>query len=301
MIFSIIVPFLNESNYIERCAISLLEQDFDKNEYEIIFVDNGSTDGSADTLRKFQRIILLREEKKGSCAARNRGLSIAKGDIIAFTDADCILCRDWLSRIYEGMTKYDATIALGKRFFPPNSSLPLKLFEDYENCKLEYLTKRYPEKVTFGSANDMAIRAVAFKRFGNLIEFPPEMGDAEFVGRCVCGDPRTKVIYLPGMQMTHLEVSSVWIWLKKMRDYGSRGGLAKGTHFYRHKVKIEGEPNRDIDLKTRSELYHYCAKIYRYGIIKRILSFIFLATGMSFYKFGYLIGRIKALFINKIP
>ena len=301
MIFSVVVPFFNEEPYIEQCAEALLSQDFDKNKYEIIFIDNGSTDGSADMLREFQRIILLREERKGSCAARNKGLSIAKGNIIAFTDADCIVCRDWLSRIYEGMTKYDATIALGKRFFPPNSSLPLKLFEDYENCKLEYLTKKYPEKVTFGSANDMAIRTAAFKRFGNLVEFPPEMGDAEFVGRCVCGDPCTKVVYLPGMQMTHLEVVNAWIWLKKMRDYGRRGGLAKGTHFYGREVKVEGVPNRHIDFKTRIELYQYCANMHGYGIIKRILSFIFLAIGILFYKFGHLKGRIESLFINKTP
>ena len=80
MIFSIIVPFLNEQRHIKDSIISLLEQDFNKNEYEIIFVDTGSEDRSLDIVKQFPRVRVFREKKKCPYAARNTALGFARGD-----------------------------------------------------------------------------------------------------------------------------------------------------------------------------------------------------------------------------
>lgn len=94
MTFSVVVPFLNEGRYIARCIESLLGQDFDKNGYELIFIDNGSVDNSRKIVERFPNVILLSEEKKNPYAARNKGLRLAKGSIIAFSDADCVVAKD---------------------------------------------------------------------------------------------------------------------------------------------------------------------------------------------------------------
>ena len=139
MTFSVIVPFLNEEKYLRDCVNSLLAQDFSKDEYELIFVDNGSTDNSRSIVSKHKEIILLTEERKNVYIARNKALKAARGDIIAFTDADCSVCPDWLSQIYKGMNTANATIALGKVFLGRNPSLCLRIIQDYRNAIIEYL------------------------------------------------------------------------------------------------------------------------------------------------------------------
>ena len=77
MDISIIVPFLNEERYIRRCLESLLDQDFDRSRYEVIFIDNGSSDASAEIVKGFPAVQLLTEEKGQVYTARNTGIGVA--------------------------------------------------------------------------------------------------------------------------------------------------------------------------------------------------------------------------------
>jgi hypothetical protein len=86
---SVVVPFYNAERSVEDCIAALRAQTLAPPRYEIIMVDNNSTDGSADLVRKYPDVRLLSEEKQGSYAARNRGVAAARGAIVAFTDADC--------------------------------------------------------------------------------------------------------------------------------------------------------------------------------------------------------------------
>ena len=97
---SVIVPVYNAESTLADCINSLLELDYPKENRELIFVDNASTDKSADLLRQFGgEGKILFERKKGSAAARNRGVSTARGDVVAFTDSDCVVDKDWLRKI----------------------------------------------------------------------------------------------------------------------------------------------------------------------------------------------------------
>jgi glycosyltransferase involved in cell wall biosynthesis len=97
---SIIVPVYNGESTITDCIESLMDLSFPRNEVELLLVDNASTDDTSSILGRYRdRAVILREPKRGPAAARNRGLSNATGDIVAFTDADCVVDRDWLSRI----------------------------------------------------------------------------------------------------------------------------------------------------------------------------------------------------------
>ncbi len=100
---SVVIPVYNAARTIERCLESLIEQSFE--DYEIIIVDNGSEDGSFGLIEEFirihpkKKIKLIREEKKGPAPARNKGIKYAAGDIIAFTDSDCVADSKWLQEI----------------------------------------------------------------------------------------------------------------------------------------------------------------------------------------------------------
>ena len=70
---SVIVPIYNEERYIERCARSLVSQDYPKDRFEVLFVDNNSSDRSAEIARGIEGIRVLSESTQGDYAARNRG------------------------------------------------------------------------------------------------------------------------------------------------------------------------------------------------------------------------------------
>lgn len=109
MILSIIVPLYNVEKYIEKCILSLENQDINKNEYEIIVVDDGSPDDSVSLIEKLQKkylnIKLYRKKNGGLSSARNYGLKHAVGQFVWFVDSDDWVEANTLGHLYESMTR----------------------------------------------------------------------------------------------------------------------------------------------------------------------------------------------------
>ncbi len=97
---SVIIPVYNDPR-IEACILSLLGQDYPKELYEIIVVDNKSDASIQQSIQRFNVKYVL-ENRKGSYYARNKGLELAQGEIAAFNDADCVADPRWLSGLLEG-------------------------------------------------------------------------------------------------------------------------------------------------------------------------------------------------------
>lgn len=86
-IVSVIIPTYNRASFITKAIDSVLEQTF--NDFEIIVIDDGSTDQTKEKLKPYQNKIIYRyQENQGIAKARNQGLEIAQGDYIAFLDSD---------------------------------------------------------------------------------------------------------------------------------------------------------------------------------------------------------------------
>jgi glycosyltransferase involved in cell wall biosynthesis len=97
---SIVIPVYNEEDTITDCLDAILRQTVAAD--EIIVVDNGSTDATADRLLAYQgRIIVSREPRRGVLYARNTGLDAATGELIGRIDADTILTPQWVEQIHE--------------------------------------------------------------------------------------------------------------------------------------------------------------------------------------------------------
>ena len=94
---SVIIPVFNDSERLKSCLDSLSRQTYPRDQFEIIVVDNGSEESPRDLVNSYTQCRLLDESKPGSYAARNRGLKEARGDLIAFTDADCLPDPEWLT------------------------------------------------------------------------------------------------------------------------------------------------------------------------------------------------------------
>ena len=100
MRISVIIPVRNEERYIGTCLSCLVEQTISKNEFEVIVVDNGSTDRSLEVIDSFRgrlSLAVLKREGGTIAALRNLGAAAAKGEILSFLDGDCYAEQDWLS------------------------------------------------------------------------------------------------------------------------------------------------------------------------------------------------------------
>lgn len=94
---TVIIPARNEEQYIELCLSALEDQDYEKDMYEIIVVDNNSKDQTKYLVQRHNSVKYLYSAKGPVGAVRNLGLAEAKGELIAFIDADCVAPKNWLS------------------------------------------------------------------------------------------------------------------------------------------------------------------------------------------------------------
>ena len=115
MNISIIIPVYNKLAYIERCFESILSQDFDS--FEVVVVDDGSTDGSGELCDKWkekdQRLQVYHIPNGGVTAARRYGLEHSKGQYIMFADADDMLMPNTLQTMYHAITTNAADEVIG--------------------------------------------------------------------------------------------------------------------------------------------------------------------------------------------
>lgn len=109
--FSIIVPAYNAEEYLERCIDSMANQDFLYDEYEVIVVNDGSTDGTLDLLNnlclKYSFLRYVTTVNGGLSRARNRGIEEAVGEYLLFVDSDDSIRSNSLTQIYDELMKED--------------------------------------------------------------------------------------------------------------------------------------------------------------------------------------------------
>jgi len=128
---AIIVPTLNRAAYLRGCLASLGKLDYRREEFEVVVVDGGSTDETAEVVRQsidlFSSLRLIVEPKRGSSAARNTGIKIVDSRYIALTDDDAVVDREWLQRLMKEAD--ERTVLVGK-------------VVSYHNGRLQYGCRR---------------------------------------------------------------------------------------------------------------------------------------------------------------
>lgn len=95
---SVVIPVFNDSIRLNSCLSELANQSYPKDCFEVVVVDNGSTDDVASAVASFSFARLVVEARPSQFAARNTGIENARGEVIALTDADCLPAREWLER-----------------------------------------------------------------------------------------------------------------------------------------------------------------------------------------------------------
>ena len=252
---SIIVPFRNAARWLRPCLRSLIEQDYAGPPYEIVAVDNGSSDGSAAIVGEFPSVRLVSEPRVGAYAARNRGVHASRGSVLAFTDADCTPRRDWLRRITTALEDPRVEIVLGRRV-PATESRALALYSQYERAKEEYVFSGTITDLYYGHTNNMAVSRSVFEEHGPFLE-RPRGSDTVFVRHVVDALGARAVVYCPDAKVQHLELTSAAALLRKLFIYGRSSasygrivdarplGYEQRWHLYRRTVERRGYSTRD--------------------------------------------------------
>jgi O-antigen biosynthesis protein len=118
---SVVVCTYNGGRTLDQCLRSLREVDYPN--YEVVVVDDGSTDDTGEILSRFPEVKAIRQPNKGLSVARNVGLAAATGDVIAYTDSDCFADPDWLTHLVYQLERSGAAAVGGPNLTPDDGWL----------------------------------------------------------------------------------------------------------------------------------------------------------------------------------
>jgi glycosyltransferase involved in cell wall biosynthesis len=153
---SIIIPAYNEQNFIRPCLDSVLDQTIDSGIYEVLVVDNHSSDRTAAIARS-RRVSVVHEPRKGYVHALRKGIEASTGEILAFTDADCRVPRDWISSFQDHFESSPDLVAVGG-----------KLAFYGLDPMLERITRLILSLTSTLPGGNMAVRRTALERIGGI-------------------------------------------------------------------------------------------------------------------------------------
>jgi glycosyltransferase AglE len=177
---SVVIPVLNGAMWIADCLGALAVQDYPTERFEVIVVDNGSTDGTREIVASHGVRLLDELGTRSPYAARNRGIGEAGGDVLAFTDADCVPAVNWLTEGVRPIADGSADLVGGNvRFTLKQRPATAELLDAAINIEMRLNIRHHGVAKT---ANLLAHRKV----FDAVGLFPAEVrsgGDIAWTGR----------------------------------------------------------------------------------------------------------------------
>lgn len=126
---SVVVPTYNRKDMLKECLDALSKQTYPQDCYEVLVVNNGSKDGTEEFLGEYRKnaafdLKPLMYEKKGVCGARNFGIKNSRGEIICFTDDDCLADKDWIKNLADSYISDEIGCVGGEILaYPPKTIL----------------------------------------------------------------------------------------------------------------------------------------------------------------------------------
>lgn len=178
---SVIIPTYKDWHRLQVCLNALDEQSYTKENFEVIVINNDPTEKCPFSLPA-KNIKIITETKTGSYAARNTGIKIAKGEVLAFTDSDCIPDQNWLLNAINIFNNKDVDLIGGK----------VELFKEKCASQLAYIyEKNYAFKQHINVPNGCGVTANLFvkkhviEKNGSFNSDINSGGDWEFTQKCV--------------------------------------------------------------------------------------------------------------------
>ncbi|MBZ0166657.1 MAG: glycosyltransferase, partial [Candidatus Omnitrophica bacterium] len=162
---AVVVPAFNASLTLPQCLQALLTQT--RSPDQIIVVDDGSTDHTADVVAAFGGVVYIRQENAGPACARNRGEREAVADVVLFTDSDCEPVPDWVETTLAGFQREGVGVVSGSYAIRNPASRLARCIHEEIAYRHQHLMPAFPR--SFGSYNFAVLRDV-FAQVGGFDE-----------------------------------------------------------------------------------------------------------------------------------
>ncbi|MDD3896402.1 MAG: glycosyltransferase [Candidatus Peribacteraceae bacterium] len=217
---SVIIPVKNGADRLRLCLEALRQQTYPRHMYEIIVADNDSTDDIASVARANPGVCFVHEKLPGPAAARNAGVAQAKGEMLAFTDADCIPKPEWIA---EGVCALEHAQIIGGRIdvIPPRSHAP-SVIEKYSYAT-SFRQHHFVNNNSFAATGNIFMRRNTWAAVGPFDARLIAHEDVEFCHRAKKKGIET--VYAHAAVVTHpIHYSNVASLLRKVA-YHTRGSV----------------------------------------------------------------------------
>lgn len=218
---SIVVPVYNCVSTIGRCLDSLFA--LHHSSYEVIIVDDGSTDGTAEVCESRSGTQVIRLDRGGPSRARNEGIARARGKFVAFTDGDCIVDREWLNELEKGFLSAEIAGVGGDQQSPEDDTRIGKTIHGFFKS-IGFMTQYIKTGTTLRQTDHNPSCNSAYRR-SVLLEvggFDPDL----FPGEDVKLDLHIRrkgytLMFNPAARVAHYRAQSYGRFAKMMRRYGA--------------------------------------------------------------------------------
>ena len=212
---SVIIPTLNSEKYIRGCLRALVMQDYPSDQYEVIVVDNGSTDRTVQMAEEFP-VTVLKNISGNISKLRNIGARSAIGDILAFIDSDCIAPLTWLSDAADILEKENIKAAGCWYALPDHPTWVQKVWD------LQMSDKRKGGAVKWVPSGNFFIRKDVFEEIGGFEESLQTGEDTNICQKI--SDKGYKIFSVPVLAVKHSgEAETVRQFFQKQKWHGIGG------------------------------------------------------------------------------
>jgi glycosyltransferase involved in cell wall biosynthesis len=240
---SIVVPTFNSAKVLGTCLESLTNQTVGQEKYEVIVVDDGSTDGTKDVVAKYP-VTYIYQQNSGPAVARNNGVRQAEGEIILFTDADCEPQSNWIEEMVKPL-RDPQVVGVKGIYKTRQKELIARLVQiEYEH-KYERMKKF--KNIDFIDTYSAAYRKDIFTKYGGFDERYPKASveDQEFSFRL--SRDGYKMVFNPEAVVYHKHSARLMDYLRKKYKIA----FWKAFLLKRHPMKVKTDTHTPQSLKIQ--------------------------------------------------
>jgi cellulose synthase/poly-beta-1,6-N-acetylglucosamine synthase-like glycosyltransferase len=218
---SVVVPAFQAAATIEQCVLALLAQTLPREEYEVIVVDDGSSDDTATRAEKSGARVLRLARNMGPAASRNAGVAIARGELVVFTDADCEPTRQFLAALTDHLR--DPDIGGAKGVYLSKQRALVARFVQYE-YESRYRHTARQSTLDFVDTYACCFRRADLDQVGGFDSRLRMCEDQELSFRLA--EAGVRIRFAPDARTYHLHCANLWAYMRKK------------FHIARSKIKV---------------------------------------------------------------
>jgi glycosyltransferase involved in cell wall biosynthesis len=270
---SVIIPVLNNAESLQYCLEALENQTYPKGLYDVVVIDNGSEENIDELVQSCIHSKITYESKPGPYAARNKGLSIANGEVIAFTDSDCRPLPDWIENGVANLLEFpNCALVAGKieiSFKDPLKPTAIELLESIGSLK----QKDNVDNDNYGATANLFTFRKVIDHVGTFNEKLKSAGDIEWGQRAYSSG--YKLIYADDTIVTHTARHS----------FGQ---------FYKRQIRCVGGLH-DLKKVTKKYAYFFLMKDLLRDLLPPVISIIRISSDDEFKRIKGMLQKCKVI------